>query len=147
MRLAPRDVNFSLQSPGVKRMLAELQTIDYHKFPNATHDLLRSFLECGLKAYFFHCGKIVKPARGPYVFLDDVLREFKAKMDLAKNHELSQVTQKIMDKDSMNSYTAQALNATNHNPSIFSNDKDVEEAWDTMEKLFRYILNPVKKVK
>ena len=45
----------------------------------------------------------------------------------------------------MTSYSAQFLNATNHNPSVFAVDKDVEIAWDRMEKLFRYILNPIKK--
>jgi len=140
--LAPNDINFSLQAPGVKRMLIELQTIDYRKFPNATHDLLRSFLECTLKSYFSHHGKTITPSKGSYVFLDDVLKEFKSEMDTTKNNELSQVTQKIMNKATMNSYTAQALNATNHNPSIFSSETEVEETWDTMEKLFRYILNP-----
>ncbi len=145
--LAPNDIIFSLQSPGVRRMLIELQTINYHKFPNATHDLLRSFLECALKAYFFHCGKTITPARQPYVHLEDVLKEFKSEMDQNKNKELAQVTQKIMDGHSMNSYTVQALNAKNHNPSIFTSDTEVLDAWEIMEKLFRYILNPSKKVK
>lgn len=37
------------------------------------------------------------------------------------------------------------MNATNHNPSVFATDKEVEEAWDAMEKLFRYILDPKPK--
>lgn len=145
-RLAPRDINFSLPSPGVRRMLNELQGIDYHKFPNASHDLLRSFLECSLKIYFEAIGKPVKPATGKkYVFLEDVLKEFKKEMDLIKNPKLSQLTQKIISDVTMKSYSAQFLNATNHNPSIFAVDKDVEDAWDTLEELFRYILNPPKK--
>jgi hypothetical protein len=145
-KLAPKDILFTLQSPGVRRMLIELQNIDYRKFPNAAHDLLRSFLECALKAYFDQKGNAVKPAKGKnYVFLDDVLKAFKDEMDLAKNTEVSQVAQKIISDTTMKSYSAQFLNATNHNPSVFAVDKDVENAWDTMEKLFRYILNPVKK--
>lgn len=145
-KLAPKDIQFTLQAPGVRRMLNELQTIDYHKFPNASHDLLRSFLECALKAYFDQQGEAVKPAKGKkYVFLDDVLQVFKKEMDAIKNMELSQVTQKIISETTMKSYSAQFLNATNHNPSVFAVDKDVENAWDAMEKLFRYILNPLKK--
>jgi len=145
-KLAPRDIQFTLQAPGVRRMLNELQAIDYHKFPNASHNLLRSFLECAIKAYFYQRGKAVKPAKGKkYVFLDDVLQEFKKEMDETKNTELSQVTQKIISDTTMKPYSAQFLNATNHNPSVFAVDKDVENAWDTMEKLFRYILNPPKK--
>lgn len=145
-KLAPRDIQFTLQAPGVRRMLNELQTIDYHKFPNASHNLLRSFLECAIKVYFYQQGKAVMPAKGKkYVFLDDVLQEFKKEMDATKNTELSQVTQKIITDTTMKPYSAQFLNATNHNPSVFAVDKDVENAWDTMEKLFRYILNPPKK--
>jgi len=145
-KLAPRDVLFSLQSTGVRRMLIELQGIDYHKYPNATHDLLRSFLECALKAYFDEKGNKLTPTNGKkFVFLDDALKAFKSEMDTDKNNELSQVTQKIISDTTMKSYSAEFLNATNHNPSVFAVDKDVENAWDTMEKLFRYILNPVKK--
>ena len=143
-KLAPRDINFTLQCPGVRRMLSELQKIDYHKFPNASHDLLRSFLECALKAYFDQKGKKIKQA-GKFVYLDDVLQEFKKEMDSTKNIELSQVTQRIISNTTMKSYSAQFLNATNHNPSVFAIAKDVEDAWDAMEKLFRYILNPKKK--
>lgn len=143
-KLAPRDINFTLQCPGVRRMLSELQKIDYHKFPNASHDLLRSFLECALKAYFDQKGTKIKQA-GKFVYLDDVLQEFKKEMDSTKNIELSQVTQRIISNTTMKSYSAQFLNATNHNPSVFAIAKDVEDAWDAMEKLFRYILNPKKK--
>lgn len=146
LKLAPRDIRFSLQSTGVRRMLIELQNIDYHKFPNASHDLLRSFLECALKAYFDQAGNKVAPLNGkPYVYLDDVLKQFKDEMDSDKNTELSQVTQKIITDTKMKSYSAQFLNATNHNPSIFATPTEVEDAWDTMDKLFRHILNPVKK--
>lgn len=146
LKLAPRDIRFGLQSTGVRRMLIELQNIDYHKFPNASHDLLRSFLECALKAYFDQTGNKAVPTNGkPYVYLDDVLKKFKDKMDSDKNTELSQVTQKIISDTTMKSYSAQFLNATNHNPSIFATPTEVEDAWDAMDKLFRYILNPAKK--
>jgi len=142
-KLAPRDIDFSLKCPGVRRMLGELQKIDYHKFPNASHDLLRSFLECSLKAYFDQTGKTIYSSK-KYVFLDTVLKEFKKAMDSEGKIELSQVTQRIISNVSMTSYSAQFLNATNHNPSVFALPKDVEDAWDTMDKLFRYILNPKK---
>ena len=145
-KLAPRDVVFTLQSPGVRRMLIELQTIDYRKFPNATHDLLRSFLECALKAYFDQCGNPVKPAKGKsYVTLDTVLKEFKKEMDAVKNIQISQLTQKIISDTNMTAYSAQFLNATNHNPSVFANAKDVEDAWDGLEKLLRFVLDPKSK--
>jgi len=145
-RLAPNDIKFTLQSPGVKRMLIELQTIDYRKFPNATHDLLRSFLECALKAYFSHNNvQITLSKNQKYVFLDDVLQKFIDEMDSIKNHEFSVLAQKIKTDSTMQPYSKQFLDATNHNPSIFALEKNVEDAWDTMEKLLRYILDPIKK--
>lgn len=145
-RLAPSGVSFTLQCGGVKRMLKELQAIDYHKFPNATHDLLRSFLECGLKAYFDHCKKTITPKNGgKYVFLDTVLEEFIKEMNQIKNNKLSQVASRIKDNSKMNSYSATFLNATNHNPDIFVTPQEVEDAWDAMEPLFNYILAPNKK--
>jgi hypothetical protein len=141
-KLAPSDIVFSLQCNGVRRMLKELQSIDYHTYPNATHDLLRSFLECGLKAYFGHCGKTITPKHGTYVFLDLVLDEFIAEMEQKSNKRLTQVAKRIKDNSKMSSYSAQFLNATNHNPDVFATPDEVEEAWDAMEPLFRFIVNP-----
>jgi hypothetical protein len=144
-KLASNDIGFSLKSKGVLRMLVELQTIDYHRYANAAHDLLRSFLECALKAYFQDAGKTITPPRGrKYVYLDDVLDEFIKEMDAAKNHRLLQVARRIRDTPDMSSYSPDFLNAANHNPDLFAVGKDVEAAWDQMEPLLRYVLNPVK---
>ena len=64
----------------------------------------------------------------------EALNELKGKFKLA-----------IITNSTMASYTAQAMNATNHNPSIFPTDKEVEDAWDTLEVIFRYILDPKPK--
>lgn len=143
-RLAPKNIVFTLKAPGVRRMLVELQGINYHMYPNATHDLLRSFLECGLKAYFNEMGKPLRASGKPYVFLNDALAAFIKEMDSIGNTELSQVAQRVKSDDAMQPFSAKFFNATNHNPSVFATDKNVEETWDALEKLFRYILNPVK---
>lgn len=145
-RLAPKDIQFTLQSAGVKRMLIELQGIDYHRFPNASHDLLISFLECALKAYFDHNNKKIEPKRtGGNVSLSDVLNEFKNEMDKIGNRKLAQVVGRIKDTTKMSSYTAQFLNAIKHNPDVFATPQDAKDAWDAMEPLFCYILNPPRK--
>lgn len=145
-KLAPGNIIFTLNSPGVERMLRELQAIDYNRFPNAAHDLLRSFLECSIKEYFYYIGDPIRPAKGrSYVFLKDVLKALKDKMDLEKNTELSQVTQKIISSEAMEPHSTKMFDAINHNPSIFSIPKEVEDAWDSMEKLLRFILNPIIK--
>ena len=63
----------SIDYPGVERILVELKKINYYSFPNATHDLLRTFLECSLKAYFDSINEVVKPGRSGYTQLKDVL--------------------------------------------------------------------------
>lgn len=141
--LAPKDISSTLKVPGISRMLEELQSIDYHKFPNAAHDLLRSFLECSLKVYLKEKKINVKlPRNQKYVFLSTVLQEFIRHLDDKKERGLSQVTRRILSNATMTSYSAQFLNATNHNPDVFAIDKEVKEAWDTMESIFRYILDP-----
>jgi hypothetical protein len=144
MKLAPEDMPFALQSKGVQRMLGELQTINYRRFSNAAHDLLRSFLECALKAYFLDTGKTITPKRGPYVYLDQVLDEFIKEMTAASNPRLRQVAERIKSNADMVSYSAAFLNAVNHNPDIFVTYTEVEAAWDAMEPLLRFILNPAK---
>ncbi len=143
-KLAPKDIAFGLQSKGVQRMLNELQSIDYHRYSNAAHDLLRSFLECALKAYFQEIGKTITPKRGSYVFLDQILDEFIKEMNLARNNRLRQVAERIKSNQDMVSYSAAFLNATNHNPDIFVTSSEVESAWDAMEPLLRFVLNPAK---
>ncbi len=144
--LAPRNIRFALQSRAIERMLVELQTINYKKFPNATHDLLRSFLECGLKAYFKQTGNQVAPKKeGGNVHLRDLLTAFENEMRSAKNKTLEQVAKKIGSNNEMQSYSAGFFDAINHNEQVFATHEDVKNAWDTMEGLLRYILNPSQK--
>jgi hypothetical protein len=141
--LAPSDMPYHLKSSGVRRMLTELQTIDYRKFPNASHDLLRSFLECSLKAYFKDAGRPVKPqSHGGFVFLDRVLGEFINEMRATSNKGMEQVASRIRANQKMTSYSAYFLNATNHNPDVSPTPEEVRDAWDAMESLFRFVLWP-----
>lgn len=144
-RLAPKDIEFGLKSGGVKRVLTELQEIDYHKFPNAAHDLLRSFLECSIKAYFEDIERPIKPTKsGGFVFLDRTLDVFMVEMGRIGNKRLQQVAARIKGNNKMTSYSALFLNAINHNPDVFVTDDEVEEAWDAMEPLLRFVLKPKK---
>lgn len=141
--IVPKDVVCTLNYPAVKRVLEELQTLNYHKYPNATHDLLRSFLECSLKAYFDHKNITIQAKN--YVQLKHVLDEAKKHFETEKK-SFVQVIDKMVDKNTKNSYmySADYLNAINHNHEVFSRHKDVEETWEQMENLIKYVLNPPK---
>lgn len=139
--IVPKDVTCSINYPAVKRVLEELQTLNYRKYPNATHDLLRSFLECSLKAYLDHKNVTIQ-ARN-YVQLKHVLDEAKKHFE-TERRSFVQVIDKMVDKNTKNSYmySADYLNAINHNHEVFSRYKDVEETWEQMENMIKYVLNP-----
>lgn len=141
--LAPKDINCSLPFPAIGRMLVELQTINYERFPNATHDLMRSFLECALKAFFQHADVSLtstKGGAGGYTSLNDVLLEAEKHFKKTKKGLVQAVKTIQGGKDYLHSQDF--LNSVNHNHNTFSTGKVVKEAWDQMEPILRFILNP-----
>lgn len=143
--VAPKDITCTINYPAVKRVLAELQTLNYHKYPNATHDLLRSFIECSLKAYFDYKKVTVSKNGKNYTQLKDVLltaeNYFKQ-----QNTAFVQPIKKLLNNNLGNNYalSLDILNATNHNHTTFAKASEVKEAWDNVEPLIRYILDPPK---
>ncbi len=126
-------------SPGVGRVLWELQTIDYVKFPNATADLLRTFLEITLKKYLQELGTLPKAKRkGGYIFLNDVLAKVKADLNKASNHQLVQVINEI-EKNKW------YLDSINHNPDVFAVGERVKDAWDQVYPLIKHVFDDYKK--
>lgn len=149
-------IDFQLPYPAVKRMFGELGRInidDSKGFPNATHDLLRSFLECSLKAFYDKSAITINPT-GKYSYLSDALRTFIenkdgniAKLFGGRYTALKSVVQKISQED-MHEYTTHYMNQVNHNHLIFSDRQTVEKGWDTLKPLFMAILgDPTNKTK
>jgi len=129
--LTPRDIVSNLNSPGIERRLHELQTIRYKKFANATHDLLRSFLELTLKKYFDTKGYPPKQEKSK-AYLTNVLTAMETKARNDGNLEIVQVVQTIRTSQWF-------LDAINHNPSVFSTPERVKDQWDAIEPLIRHI--------
>ena len=146
-------IDFRLPYPAVKRMYMELERIsidDSKGFPNAAHDLLRSFLECSLKA-FFELHKINVKKTGEFTFLKDALNTFlqdgKVK-NLAggRYSALKSLVEKVrQDKGpgNMREYTAHFMNQLNHSHYFFSDNKSVETGWDHLKPIFLFILGAV----
>jgi hypothetical protein len=136
-----------LNAPGVGRVLHELQTIDYHELPNATADLLRTFLEIVLKKYLQETGNLPAPKRaGSYIFLGDVLNKLKSILQAKQNRQLVQVITEIENNKWY-------LDSINHNPDVFAVGDRVKDAWDQVQPLIKFIFddytdylskNPVK---
>jgi len=136
--LFDRTLICTLNCRGIERVFAELQIINYGKFPNAAHDLMRSFLEAVLKEYLKIKNHPVTPKRpGGYVFLDDVLKISEKFFRQQKNNQVRQVvTTLIKDKEFFDSI--------NHNPSVFSTEKKVKDAADQMSDLIKFIFSDCK---
>lgn len=132
INLVPKDIISSLKSPGIERRLIELQSIPYEKFPNAAHDLLRSFLELTLKKYFDSIGQSLKTEKRK-VYLEAALNAMERKAQRDGNLEIEQVVKTIKT-------SKWVLDCINHNPSVFSTGEKVRDQWDEMEALIRYLL-------
>lgn len=137
--LISANVECPFDSPGVGRVLWELQTIDYKKFPNATADLLRTFLEISVKKYLEEFQSLPTPRkRGGYIYLNDVLGKLKADLQTLSNHKLVQVISEI-------EHNKWYLDSINHNPDVFAVEERVEDAWDQIYPLIKYIFDEYKK--
>jgi Fe-S-cluster formation regulator IscX/YfhJ len=137
--LISKSLEDTLNAPGVGRVLWELQNIDYAKFPNATADLLRTFLEITLKKYLQEIGSTPPPRRqGGYIFLDDVLQTMKSKLKAVSNHGLVQVISVI---ESNKWY----LDSINHNPDVFAVEDKVKDAWDQLQPLLKFVFEDYKR--
>lgn len=134
--LVPTTIISSLDSPAIDRVIEELKTINYRKFPNLSADALRSILEGVLKKYFDRIGKSVPKNGKKYVYLKDVLDYAKKYFENNCNEEMRQVIECIEANKNF-------LEMINHNPSVFSTPDNTKDSWDIMQELF--IFNDIKK--
>lgn len=140
--VVPKDITCTIGYPAIERMLKELQGLNYNRYPNAVHDLLRSFLECSLKAYFDYKG-IVVPSKNGYVQLRGVLDTAKKHFQTEKTAFVSSIN-RLLDDGTHNKFahSLASLNAVNHNETMFSTESEVKDAWDNIKGIIEYILDP-----
>jgi len=139
--LFDQNLKCTIDSRGIGRVFDELQKINYGdgKFPNAAHDLMRSFLEAILKEYLKKKKHRVTPKRsGGYVFLDDVLKEAEKYFRGEANHQIRQIVSTLIKEEK------ELFDCINHNPSIFSTGDRVKNAADQMSDLIKFIFEDYK---
>ncbi|MGO4783813.1 hypothetical protein [Cryobacterium sp. W22_MBD10_FK3] len=133
-------LEYSLESAPLRLRFDELRLIDVHDFPNATMDMIRTFLECTLKQYFRESSNDLPNSHQAQLshclthagdhFADDsrlsaILAGLKAKKSLQRESYLR---------------SAQSLNASNHEPDVTFSRKDVNETWAAVHPLIGVLL-------
>lgn len=140
------DLPFQLSSTSLRLMYNELKDIEVKIFPNATHDLLRSFLECVLVFYLKateEYGLIVKNDRHNPKLSEMLTFLFSDKCISITDKNIKQVVEQIKSNYAHN-YSLTRMNLINHNENWNSNEKEVRSAWGKMEGLFKVLLSPQK---
>lgn len=109
----------------------------------AALDSLRSLLECSLKAYCDHAKVAVQPRQqGGYIYLDDVLKA--VEQHLKANHlrrDLLNPIRKIRNQQLIFSLKEE-FDSINHNPHMFTSPSEVKNAWDRIDAVIRFALDP-----
>lgn len=140
------DIPFKLSSTSLRMMFNELRDIDVKQFPNASHDLLRSFLECVLVYYLEEITdeyKLVKKSGKYNPKLSEILTFVSSEHCISvKNPNIKQIVNQIKS-DWSDSYSLARMNMINHVPDWTSVEKDVRSAWGKIERLMKYLLNPL----
>jgi len=141
-----KDVPFNLSSTSLRMVYNEIKEISVSRYPNATHDLLRSFLECTLVYYLKETDeyKLIAKHDKHNPGLSEMLT-FVAS-DKCKSIDDSNIKQ-VVNQIKANwghSYSLERMNMINHNENWVSNEKEVRSVWAKMEGLIKILLNPKK---
>jgi len=127
-------------------ILAELSRINITIYPNATMDLLRTFLEKSIKAYADSVGVDIRTQQSVsgFVFLSHCLRWLEDYLPTIGHRPLAQVVKKLASGKVSGYYSAStdALNAINHNHKVHAEAEDVRNCWSTMHELMKVVLTP-----
>jgi hypothetical protein len=125
-------------SGGLRRRFEELQRLDVRDFPNATHDLLRTILECSIKDYFKATGQPLQANVMLGHCVTALARAFQG------NRSMTNFINAINHRGMMHAHqlagTATHLNASNHEPDSFVTGPDVHEAWERLKPILLEIV-------
>lgn len=135
-------VPYQLNNTSLKKMYDELKTIEVNAYPNATHDLLRSFLECALVEYLTSTGEYVKIKKNEQhnPKLSELLDNIIGNRLVDDDHVIESL--KLIKSNWSSPYSLQRMNLVNHSKNYSSSEGDVRAAWGKLEDLFRAILIP-----
>lgn len=139
----PRAISLTLQ---------ELSALNIEKFPNATFDLIRTFLEKTIKAYAERLGVDIRTSSNNqggannlngFVQLSHCLTWLELHFQANGPISLVQVVRRVKS-GRLTDYigSAEYMNAINHNHHIFATADDVRTCWSAIDSLLREMLKP-----
>jgi hypothetical protein len=136
------DVPFKIKSSSLRILYDELRLISVKEFPNATHDLLRSFLECSLIFFFKENNEFdsIQKSAAHNPKLGEMLSHIINKKCFKVNDINLIETLKQIKTDFDQPYSLERMNMINHNENCASTEKDVRKTWAQLESLFKIIL-------
>jgi len=131
----------ALDSQGMRTRWEELQRINVRRLPNATVDVIRTFVECAIKHYFEAANDPVTSERGP-VQLRHCLQH--AKERFSHNPRVARVLNLMSsgqaETEGQYLTTARALNDANHDPEAVFTPEQVQQMWSQLSPLIRVLL-------
>jgi len=145
--LIPSYIPYKLQNAALKEIYDELRSIPVKSYPNAAHDLLRSFLECALVFYLKETDeyKLIEKNSKHNPKLSELLTFVQSdNCTSITDANIKQVVEQIKSQYT-ETYSLIRLNMINHNENWVSTEKEIRAAWSKLEKLMKYLLNPKNK--
>jgi hypothetical protein len=140
------DVPYNLGSTSLRIVYNELRDINVYYFPNATHELIRSFLECALLYYLKETNeyRLVAQNERHNPTLSDMLKFVASeKCKSIDDDNIKKVASQIR-ADWTAPYSLERMNMTIHNENWNSTEYEVRSAWGKVEGLIKILLNPKK---
>ena len=128
--------------PAIHEIVKELGAINIQRFPNATLDLLRTFLEKTIKAHAEVLGEDIKrgSSEAGFVYLSNCLVWLEEHFKSTGQTAFVQPLQKIRGGRYGFVGSKAHLDATNHNHHVFAVPDDVRECWATIEGVLKAVL-------
>jgi hypothetical protein len=128
--------------PAIHQIANELAAINIQRFPNASLDLLRTFLEKSIKAYAEVIGEDIRKGSQDqgFVFLGNCLTWIEEHFKSTGKTAYIQPLQKIRGGRYGFVGSKSHLDATNHNHHIVATPDDVRECWASIEGVLRAVL-------
>ena len=130
--------------PAVHQISNELGAINIQRFPNATLDLLRTFLEKSIKAYAESLEEDIRKSSQDqgFVFLGNCLTWLEEYFKVTGKTAYLQPLQRLRGGRYGFVGSKSHLDATNHNHHIFATPDEVRECWASIEGVLRAVLKP-----